>query len=141
MCIKALELLEAEGPALLSEAEALAVRYGPRVANAATTGFDKFKKLKDYLGSPGANRAWHHIVEKCQEAKSGFSPQSIHNLRNIISIDNETHAKISGYYNSIQYAVTRSNTMRVRDWLAGKSYEFQMEFGIDVLDRFTTGRK
>ena len=44
------------------------------------------------------------------------------------------HAKISGYYNSIQPNI--SGNMRVRDWLAGQSFETQYQFGIDILKRF-----
>ncbi|KJR46899.1 Guanosine polyphosphate pyrophosphohydrolase/synthetase [Desulfosporosinus sp. I2] len=97
-------------------------------------GFNSFNALKKELGSAGEGKAWHHIVEQNQIRKSGFSPQQIHNTNNVIAVDSATHAKISGYYNSIRPDI--SGNMRVRDWLAGQSYEYQYEFGIDVLKQF-----
>lgn len=43
------------------------------------------------------------------------------------------HRKISGYYGSIQ---SYTNGMKVRDWLAGKSFEEQYQFRINVLKEF-----
>ena len=45
----------------------------------------------------------------------------------------DIHRKISGYYSSIQ---KETDYMRVRDWLNGKSYEFQYEYGLEVLKRY-----
>ena len=97
-------------------------------------GFDSFKQVKKYLGSAGEGKQWHHIVEQCQIDKSGFSAQTIHNTNNLIPVQNDVHAKISGYYSSIDKYV--SSTMRVRDYLAGKSFEYQYEFGLKVLREF-----
>lgn len=44
-----------------------------------------------------------------------------------------TIGEISGYYSSIQ---KETDYMRVRDWLNGKSYEFQYEYGLEVLKRY-----
>lgn len=38
---------------------------------------------------------------------------------------------ITAYYNTTTYEFT--NGLSVRNWLVGKSFEFQYEFGIDVL--------
>lgn len=57
----------------------------------------------------------------------------IQNKNNIISVSKGVHKDISRYYSSIQ---PMSNGMRVRDWLAGKSYDFQYKFGIDILKKF-----
>ncbi len=38
------------------------------------------------------------------------------------------------YYSSINPNL--SKTMRVRDWLAGQSFEKQYKFGVEVLRRF-----
>jgi len=62
----------------------------------------------------------------CQIKRSGFDAETIQNVNNVI------HRKISAYYNSIDPSI--SSTMRVRDWLAGKSFEFQ--FGLEILKRF-----
>jgi putative cell wall-binding protein len=100
----------------------------------AGKGFDNFNALKKNLGPAGEGKAWHHVVEQSQIQKSGFSTQQIHNTNNVIAVDSATHAKISGYYNSIQHDI--SGNMRVRDWLAGQSFETQYQFGMDVLKRF-----
>lgn len=41
--------------------------------------------------------------------------------------------KITGYYNSI---LDFTGGLRVRDWLAGQSFQDQYEFGLDVLRKF-----
>jgi len=138
LLIEAEELLEAEAPEIEAEAEALIEQYGPQVEsvlqNAADKGFSSFNKLKDFLGSPGVDRVWHHPVEQCQISKSGFTTEMVNNLKNIISVDSSIHAKISGYYSSIQPAF--SNGMRVRDWLAGQSFQFQYNIGLNVLRQY-----
>ena len=55
----------------------------------------------------------------------------IHNTENIISISRETHIKITAYYNSIDSRL--STVMRVRDYLATKSFIEQYEYGLKVL--------
>jgi len=88
--------------------------------------------LKKSLGSPGEGNQWHHIVEQCQIRKSGFSAIQIQNVDNIIAVDKATHTKISGYYKSH----VPGTKISVRDWLAGKSYSEQYEFGKQVLKNF-----
>jgi len=97
-------------------------------------GFDSFNKLKKSLGFAGEGNEWHHIVEQSQIKKSGFAPEIIHNPENALAVDKDVHRKISGYYDSIdpQY----SEKLRVRDWLAGQSYEFQYKFGLSVLKKY-----
>jgi hypothetical protein len=96
-------------------------------------GFDTFRDLKKFLGSPGDGNEWHHIVEQSQIKKSGFSTRQINNVDNALAVDKATHRKISGYYSSID---TMTGGKRVRDWLAGQSFEFQYDFGIDILKRY-----
>ena len=100
----------------------------------ANQGYDSFRKLKNAIGSPGEGNHWHHIVEQSQIGKSGFSAQQIHNTSNIIAVDAATHAKITGYYNTTTYKFTGG--LSVRDWLAGQSYEYQYEFGLNVLREY-----
>ena len=95
--------------------------------------FNSFEAFKKALGSAGKNKAWHHIVEQSQIQKSGFKPTQIHNTHNVIAIDQSVHVKISAYYSSKQ---DFSEGLRVRDWLAGQSYETQYEFGEKILEKF-----
>ena len=55
-------------------------------ATSAGKGFDTYRQLKNEIGSPGAGKEWHHIVEQSQISKSGFSLQIIQNTNNIVPI-------------------------------------------------------
>jgi hypothetical protein len=113
--------------------KAMVVPKGTISSASSGQGFSTFNELKKAIGSPGAGNHWHHIVEQSQVNKSGFSSDMIQNTNNIIAVDKATHAKISGYYGSID---SFTNGMRVRDWLAGQSFETQYQFGVDVLKRY-----
>jgi len=102
-------------------------------------GFSTFEKVKKYLGAPGEGKQWHHIVEQCQikKTRSSFSPYKIHNTCNLIAIDKDVHNKISKYYSS-KFEFTDGKT--VRDWLSDdKSFEFQYNFGLDVINNALNG--
>ena len=85
------------------------------------------------IGRAGDGYEWHHIVEQSQIEKSGFAPESIHNTNNIVKLDKATHRLVSGFYGSIQEF---SHPLKVRNWLAGQSFEKQYSFGVDVLKKF-----
>ena len=109
------------------------------VSSSITAGggvsFETFQKLKQFLGSPGAGNQWHHIVEQCQEVKSGFMNSWINNSNNVINISTKVHQRISAYYSSIPKEGF-TNGLRVRDWLAGQSFQQQYEFGVKILKIF-----
>lgn len=102
-----------------------------------THSFHSFNALKKFLGSPGKEMAWHHIVEQSQIGKrANFAPERIHNTLNIVLIPsgrNSIHAKISSYYSSKQ---SFTDGMIIRDWLATKNFEFQFLFGKMVLEQY-----
>ena len=75
----------------------------------------------------------HHIVEQCQRSKSGFSNSDIQAASNKIELPYSVHRGISGHYSSIQ---GYTDGMRVRNWLAGKSFEFQTEYGWRVISMY-----
>lgn len=79
----------------------------------------------------------HHVVEQCQKTKSGFSNAQIQAPSNKVTLDYTVHRKISGFYSSKQPQITGSNTLRVRDWLAGQSFEDQTRFGWEIIKRFS----
>ena len=97
------------------------------------TGFANHRQLKRYLGKAGDGMDWHHIVEQIQIKKSGFLAKQIHNVDNVLAVDKTVHRQISGYYSSIR---PFTNGLRVRDWLAGQSFESQFAFGMQVLRDF-----
>ena len=75
----------------------------------------------------------HHIVEQCQGRKSGFPSADIQSESNKIDLPYSIYRKISGFYLSKQ---PFSDGMIVRNWLAGKTFEEQAEFGWNVIWRF-----
>jgi hypothetical protein len=107
--------------------------FGMAGGAGAGQGFTSFRALKEYLGDPGENMEWHHIVEQSQIGRSGFSVGQIQNTNNVIAIDANVHAQISGFYSS---NVAGRGTGTVRDWLAGQDFQAQYEFGLQVLRRF-----
>jgi len=101
--------------------------------------FSTFNKAKKALGSPGEGNQWHHIVEQSQIKKSGFSPMQINSTKNLFAINKDIHSKISGYYNTKAFPFT--NGLSVRNWLATteKSFEYQYQFGLDVMKKYGVG--
>lgn len=99
-------------------------------------GFSSFRSLKKFLGSPGENNHWHHIVEQSQKVRSDFTSEQINNTSNVVALNGTVHQKISALYSSI---MPYSEGVRVRDWLAGKSFEFQYQFGMDQLQLLVFG--
>lgn len=70
------------------------------------------------------------------DKKSGFKPEQINNRKNVVSIPHgkaSIHAKISAFYSS---KPRWTNGITVREWLSGKSYEEQFEFGLNVLKKY-----
>ena len=85
----------------------------------------------------GRKTETHHIVEQCQERKSGFHKNQIQDENNKVQMSYEDHRRISGYYSSIQ---PYSNEMRVRNWLVGLSFEQQLAFGWRIIQELFGGK-
>ena len=94
-------------------------------------GYSSMQAFKAAEGPAGQGKHWHHIVERCQIQKSGFPAERIHNTNNMISVEDYTHSRITGHYNSTSFEYT--NGLSVRNWLAGQSFEFQYQYGINVI--------
>ena len=86
----------------------------------------------NYAGTSGKTEV-HHVVEQCQTRKSGFSKSQIRSPSNMVVLDYNSHRAISGYYSS---KPAEFGGLRVRDWLAGQSFEAQTAFGWSVINRF-----
>ena len=71
-----------------------------------------------------------YAIMKC---KSGFSNDMIQANSNKVVLDYSVHRKISGFYSSKPQEL---NGLRVRDWLAGQSFEFQTRYGWQVIQRY-----
>ena len=75
---------------------------------------------------------WHHVIEQSQMKRSDFTAEQIHNIDDMIAIDKNIHAKVSGYFSPKQPG---TNGLIVRDWLAGKDYDTQYSYGISILGK------
>ena len=109
------------------------------ITNNTGSGYNSFNAFKYAQGPAGSGMAWHHIVEQNPTNISSFGSQAINNTSNLIRLPSGVgllHQRISGYYSSIQPLVTGSDTLTVRQWLQTKSFEFQWNFGIELIMRF-----
>jgi hypothetical protein len=115
------------------------------IANLANTtlkggrGFNTFDAFKKAIGQVKPGHVYHHIVEQNgfkSLNKFKFGSKSLHNTKNIIEIPDgaqQLHKRVTGYYQS-KPDFTDGKT--VREWLSGKDFEFQYQFGIKVLKDF-----
>jgi len=119
------------GTVILTGLSAFAAKGFGRTA-APPPSFKTFSALKAYLGSPGKGNEWHHIVE--QSKVSQFGAEAIHTPSNVVAIPADVHRKISGFYSSKQ---SFTAGMTVRDWLKGRSFQEQFEFGMQQIKRLS----
>jgi RHS repeat-associated protein len=104
----------------------------------AYEGFGSFNDFKAAYGSAGDGLAWHHIVEQNPSNIETFGPEAIHTESNLVKLESGAgplHARISGYYSSKQ---PFTNGLTVRQWLSGQSFQQQYNFGIKVIQQFST---
>jgi hypothetical protein len=103
------------------------------VAEGATQGasFSSYGAYQRALGPAGPGQQWHHIVEQNPANLARFGPGPIQNTGNILSVDTAIHRQISGYYSSIDPAI--SSSMTVRQWVSAQPYAVQQQFGLDIL--------
>jgi RHS repeat-associated protein len=99
-------------------------------------GFSSFSAAKSGLGPAGEANVYDHIVEQSQMGKSGFSSEQINNAENLNPVPSGLNQIKANYYNSIQ---PFSNGLRVRNWLAGQSFEDQWNFGMSVTEDIWNG--
>ena len=98
----------------------------------AERGYSSYYKFKKMYGNAGAGMEWHHIVEQRSANISRFGAEKIHNIDNMKILPTDVHRRISGHYSS-RYMNTN---FTIRDWLNDKSFEFQYEYGKNVLKRY-----
>lgn len=85
------------------------------------------------LGRAGDNMVWHHIVLQTRGNVLRFGSHQIHNSANVVRLNQQQHYEIHRFYESTNPAITGSQTMRVREWLAPQSFANQQAFGNAVL--------
>ena len=103
----------------------------PKTANQS---FKSFKELKAALGPAGPGKVWHHIVEQCQSkcTRSALPSNLINNTKNVAAVPKEVNQRLADIY-SRKYEFTNGKTLR--DWLSGKPFKEQYEFGKNLLDQ------
>ncbi|MCA9186873.1 MAG: hypothetical protein KDA99_14700 [Planctomycetales bacterium] len=102
-------------------------------------GFRKFEDLKAALPPLKPDHSWHHIVQQHPRNAARFGEQQIHNTCNVIATPNWIHNDITRIQNSIMFEITGSHTLTVGQWIAGKSYKEQHEFGQLLFTNVLTG--
>ncbi|WP_240359449.1 hypothetical protein [Pyxidicoccus trucidator] len=95
--------------------------------------------FKKAMGKAGPGKEWHHIVEQTPGNVQRFGPESIHNTRNVIPLDEALHTRVSALYSSIRRGITSSRSLTVRQWLRTKSYEVQRDFGLLAIENVRKG--
>lgn len=96
----------------------------------AGSGFLTFARAKTGLGSPGKGNVYDHVVERSQIGRSGFNPTQIHSAENLRAVPTRVNQLKADFYSSKQ---PFTNNVTVRDWLTGKPFNEQLEFGLKVL--------
>ncbi|WP_164002181.1 hypothetical protein [Pyxidicoccus caerfyrddinensis] len=106
------------------------------VGGRAWKSFSGFKKA---MGKAGPGKQWHHIVEQTPGNVQRFGPESLHNARNVVPLDEALHTRVSAFYSSISEGITRSSRLTVRQWLSTQSYEAQRDFGLLAIENIRKG--
>jgi hypothetical protein len=102
----------------------------------AWKSFSGFKKA---MGKAGPGKQWHHIVEQTPGNVQRFGPESLHNTRNVVPLEEALHTRVSAFYSSISEGITRSSRLTVRQWLSTQSYEAQRDFGLLAIENVQKG--
>lgn len=113
--------------------------FTPGAGSARTTFVQLFRShssLVRTLGSAGAGKQWHHIVEQTPGNIARFGAQAVHNTQNVVALEIGAHRQISAFYSSIQPQFTGSTTLTVRQWLSTQSLNDQRVFGEQILRLF-----
>jgi hypothetical protein len=76
-------------------------------------------------------------VDQSQEAR--FGAAAIHNTKNVVAVPVSVNSQLNALYSSIRVDITGSSTLRVREWLATKSFDFNRKFGLKALQNVQNG--
>jgi len=115
---------------------------GGRTAKTRPTGYrawGSFSGFKKAMGPAGKGKEWHHIVEKTPGNVERFGPHALHNTENVIPLDKALHTRVSALYSSIQWDITASTRLTVRQWLRTQSFESQRNFGLLAVENVRKG--
>lgn len=109
------------------------------ISTAAFKSWGSFSGLKSALGSAGAGKNWHHVVEQTPGNVEQFGAHAIHNTENVIPLEQPLHSRVSAFYSSIRERITGSPSLTVRQWLSTQSYQAQRQFGLKTVEKLRNG--
>ncbi|MCL2086966.1 MAG: hypothetical protein FWH05_05150 [Oscillospiraceae bacterium] len=98
-------------------------------------GFNTFDEAKAVMGSARSGKEVHHIVGQNPTNLARFNATDIHNTRNLVALDANTHRIITAHGNSIQ---PYTNGQRVHQWLSTQTFEQQFDYSINLIREFGT---
>ncbi|MCC6230984.1 MAG: RHS repeat-associated core domain-containing protein [Phycisphaerales bacterium] len=103
-----------------------------------STSWGSFDALKAALPKPPSECVYHHIVEQCQAnaGRSGFPLNRINSVGNVVVVPKTINQDIANFYSS---KPTFTGGRVLRDWLSGQTWEFQQQFGEQMLARAMCG--
>lgn len=118
------------------------VEHGPHelgdlLASTEDRSFDTyaaFRKidLEKVYGSAGEGQDWHHIVEQGRNA-GAITISLLQSTKNIVRIPRLLHEELNSFYATKQQIGNESFVPR--EYLRGKSFEEQYEFGLYAMRR------
>jgi hypothetical protein len=99
---------------------------------------NSFSAAKRGEGSLPNGEVYDHVVEQSQmkASRSGFSPQEIHNSENLNPVSSRVNQIKANVYSSIR---SDTNGLTVRDYLNGKSFDYQFEYGMNITRQILNG--
>ena len=107
------------------------------LSNAAIgKGYTTFEAFKKAYGVAGTGKNWHHIVSQRSANIAKFGAEKIHNTSNLVKLPSGTgswHQRITNYYNSIPKNGS-TNGLRFGEWVAQKSFQEQLQLGIEIMN-------
>jgi hypothetical protein len=109
------------------------------VGPAVFRSWGSFSGLKSALGPAGKGKQWHHIVEQTPGNVERFGPHALHNTQNVIALDEALHIRVSAFYSRLNWRLTGSQNMTIRQWLSTQSYDAQREFGLRAIENIKKG--
>lgn len=99
-------------------------------------GFASFDLFKKANGAAGTGKAWHHIVSQRASNITRFGSDKIHNTKNLVRLPHGKgtwHQRITNFYNRINPNGIDTEGLRFGEWVAKKSFEEQLEWGLKIM--------
>lgn len=93
--------------------------------------FNSARELREFLGSAGPGREWHHIVEQ-RLAGWRFPEEIIHSTDNIINLPADVHQRINA---AMQRNDPEFGNLSRRAWIEDKTFGEQYNLGLDLIQQ------